>query len=170
MILLGLGSNMGEREDNIRLAICELAKHPEIFIDETSSLYETKPVGMVDQPDFLNLVISINTKLTPHELLAECLHTEFELGRVRNQRWGPRNIDIDILIYHNRVIQDEVLQIPHPRLHERSFVLIPLQEIAYDIPVYQGLTSGELLQKLDDSDDVVLYKRMNLEFLHEIGG
>lgn len=165
MILLGLGSNIGDRENNIKLAICELNKHPEIFITKISSLYETKPVGMVDQPDFLNLVISINTNLTPRELLTECLHTESELGRVRNQRWGPRNIDIDILIYHNQVIQDEVLQIPHPRLHERSFVLIPLQEIAYDISVYQGLTSGDLLQKLDDNDDVALYKKMNLEFL-----
>lgn len=165
MILLGLGSNMGNRENNIKLAIYELNKHPEIVIDKISSLYETKPVGMMDQPDFLNLVISINTNLTPHELLTECLHAESELGRVRKQRWGPRNIDIDILIYHNYVIQDEVLQIPHPRLHERSFVLIPLQEIAYDISVYQGLTSRELLKKLNDCDDVALYKKMNLNFL-----
>lgn len=165
MILLGLGSNMGNRENNIKLAIHELNKHPEIVIDKISSLYETKPVGMVDQPDFLNLVISINTNLTPRELLRECLHAESELGRVRKQRWGPRNIDIDILIYHNHVIQDEVLQIPHPRLHERSFVLIPLQEIAYDISVYQGLTSRELLKKLNDCDDVALYKKMNLNFL-----
>jgi 2-amino-4-hydroxy-6-hydroxymethyldihydropteridine diphosphokinase len=165
MILLGLGSNMGNRENNIKLAIRKLAAHPRIFIDKVSSLYETKPVGMVDQPDFLNLVISINTNLTPYGLLAECLHTEFELGRIRNLRWGPRNIDIDILIYHNRVIQDEVLEIPHPRLHERSFVLIPLEEIAHDIPVNHGLTSKDLLQKLDDRDNVVLYKKMILDFL-----
>lgn len=164
MILLGLGSNMGDRENNIKSAIRELSRNNEIVIDKISSLYETKPVGILDQPYFLNLVISINTNLTPHELLQECLQTEYQLGRVRNQRWGPRNIDIDILIYHNHIIQDEVLQLPHPRFHERSFVLVPLQEIAHDMPVYQNLTTEDLLQQMNDRDDVQLYKKMNLDF------
>lgn len=165
MIILGLGSNMGDRESNIKSAICELNKHSKIAIDKISSLYETKPVGFVNQPNFLNLVISINTMLNPHELLSECLQAEYHLGRIRKQRWGPRNIDIDILIFQSHMIQDEVLQLPHPRLHERSFVLIPLQEIAYDLPVYQGLTSKDLLQKMNTNDEVMLYKKMNLDFL-----
>ncbi|EIW18228.1 MULTISPECIES: 2-amino-4-hydroxy-6-hydroxymethyldihydropteridine diphosphokinase [Pelosinus] len=165
MIILGLGSNMGDRESNIKSAICELNKQSKITINNISSLYETKPVGFVNQPNFLNLVISINTILNPYELLTECLHAEHQLGRVRKQRWGPRNIDIDILVYHSHIIRDEVLQLPHLRLHERAFVLIPLQEIAYDLPVYQGLTSKELLQTMNDIDDVVFYKKMNLDFL-----
>jgi 2-amino-4-hydroxy-6-hydroxymethyldihydropteridine diphosphokinase len=165
MIILGLGSNMGDRESNIKSAICELNKQSKITINKISSLYETKPVGFVNQPNFLNLVISINTMLNPHELLTECLHAEYQLGRIRKQRWGPRNIDIDILVYHSHIIKDEVLQLPHPRLHERSFVLIPLQEIAYDLPVYQGLTSKDLLQTMNANDDVILYKKMNLDFL-----
>jgi 2-amino-4-hydroxy-6-hydroxymethyldihydropteridine diphosphokinase len=165
MILIGLGSNMGNREKNIKTAIYELHKHPEIFIDKMSSLYETKPVGVVDQPNFLNAVISINTVLQPHTLLKVCLDTEYQMGRVRYQRWGPRNIDIDILLYHDLVIRDEELHIPHPRLHVRSFVLVPLQEIAYNIPVYQDLTPAELLEKVDDRNDVILYKRMDSEFL-----
>ncbi|AJQ27302.1 2-amino-4-hydroxy-6-hydroxymethyldihydropteridine diphosphokinase [Pelosinus fermentans] len=165
MIILGLGSNMGDRESNIKSAICELNKQSKITINKISSLYETKPVGFVNQPNFFNLVISINTMLNPHELLTECLHAEYQLGRIRKQRWGPRNIDIDILVYHGHIIKDEVLQLPHPRLHERSFVLIPLQEIAYDLPVYQGLTSKDLLQTMNANDDVILYKKMNLDFL-----
>jgi 2-amino-4-hydroxy-6-hydroxymethyldihydropteridine diphosphokinase len=165
MILIGLGSNIGNREDHIKMAIYELHKYTEISVDKISSLYETKPVGMVDQPNFLNAVISIHTILEPYNLLKVCLNIESQMGRVRYQRWGPRNIDIDILIYHDLIIQDEVLQIPHPRLHERSFVLIPLQEIAYDIPVYQRLTPGELLEKMDDRNDVMLYKRMDSAFL-----
>jgi 2-amino-4-hydroxy-6-hydroxymethyldihydropteridine diphosphokinase len=165
MILIGLGSNMGNRENNIKIAIYELHRHTDISVDKISSLYETKPVGMVDQPNFLNAVISIETILKPRDLLKVCLHIECQMGRVRNQRWGPRNIDIDILVYHNLLIQDEVLQIPHPRLHKRSFVLIPLQEIADGISIHQGLTPGELLRKMDDLADVMLYKRMNSEFL-----
>ncbi len=165
MIILGLGSNMGDRERYIKSAISELDKQSKITINNISSLYETKPVGFVNQPNFLNLVISINTMLNPYELLTECLHVEHQLGRVRKQRWGPRNIDIDILVYHSHIIRDEVLQLPHPRLHERAFVLIPLQEIAYDLPVYQGLTSKELLQTMNDVDDVVFYKKINLDFL-----
>lgn len=165
MILIGLGSNIGNRENHIKMAIYELHKHAEISVDKISSLYETKPMGMVDQPNFLNAVISIHTILEPYNLLKVCLNIESQMGRVRYQRWGPRNIDIDILIYHDLIIQDEVLQIPHPRLHERSFVLIPLQEIAYDTPVYQRLTPGELLEKMDDHNDVMLYKRMDSTFL-----
>jgi 2-amino-4-hydroxy-6-hydroxymethyldihydropteridine diphosphokinase len=165
MILLGLGSNLGDREINIKKAIYELHQHSEISVDNVSSLYETKPVGMLEQPHFLNAVISVQTTLVPYDLLQVCLNTECQLGRVRDQRWGPRTIDIDILIYHNLVIQDEVLQLPHPRLHERCFVLIPMQEVINEMPIHQGLTPRQLLQKLDDSSDVAFYKRLGMEFI-----
>lgn len=165
MILIGLGSNLGDRKKNILTAIQKLNQQQKISIHAISSLYETKPVGVTIQPDFINGAISISTTLTPLELLAVCLHVECQMGRVRDERWGPRNIDIDILVYHDLTIQDEVLTIPHPRLCERAFVLIPLQEIAGDIQVDQGLTPGELLNKIHDQSDVVLYEQLSLELL-----
>lgn len=165
MILIGLGSNIGDREKNIITAIQKLGKHKEISIEKISSLYETKPVGVKAQPDFLNGAISITTTLSPLKLLEVCLNVEYQMGRIRDQRWGPRNIDIDILVYDDYVIVDEILHIPHPRLHERSFVLIPLQEIAGNITVYQGQTPGELLTKIDENSDVVLYKKMDINLL-----
>ncbi|MBP2628600.1 MAG: 2-amino-4-hydroxy-6-hydroxymethyldihydropteridine pyrophosphokinase [Firmicutes bacterium] len=165
MILIGLGSNIGDRQKNIITAIRKLGKHKEIIIKEISSLYETKPVGVTAQADFLNGAISISTTLAPRKLLEVCLNVECQMGRIRDQRWGPRNIDIDILVYDDHIIMDEALCIPHPRLHERRFVLIPLQEIAGDIPVYQGQTPRELLKKVDGNSDVVLYKKMNYNLL-----
>ena len=159
MILIGLGSNIGDREKNIITAIEKLGNHQEICIEKISSLYETKPVGITAQPDFLNGAISITTTLAPRKLLEVCLNVECQMGRIRDQRWGPRNIDIDILVYDDHVIVDEVLCIPHPRLHERGFVLIPLQEIAEAIPIYQGQTAGDLLNKIVEVSDVVLYKK-----------
>lgn len=167
MIVIALGSNMGDRQENIMTAIQALSQHRDIIIDRVSSLYETKPVGITDQPDFLNGVISISTTLEPFKLLEVCLSVESQMGRIRHERWGPRNIDIDILIYHSRIFRDEVLQIPHPRLHERSFVLVPLQEIARDLVIYQGLTPGELLKTMDDRDDVMLYTEMNISAIVE---
>lgn len=165
MILIGLGSNLGDRKKNILTAIQKLSQGEDISIDRVSSLYETKPVGVTNQPDFINGAIGISTNLSPRALLAVCLSVECEMGRIRDERWGPRNIDIDILVYHDLIIQDEVLQIPHPRLCERAFVLIPLQEIARDIKVDQGLTPEELLSKIHDKSDVVLYEKLTLEAL-----
>lgn len=159
MILIGLGSNIGDRQKNIMTAIQKLDKYQEIRIEKISSLYETKPVGVVAQADFLNGAISITTTLTPRRLLQVCLNVESEMGRIRNQRWGPRNIDIDILIYDDLVIAEDALCIPHPRLHERGFVLVPLHEIAEDLLIYQGQTAGELLTQLVDNSDVVLYEK-----------
>jgi len=163
MILLGLGSNIGDRQKNIETAIRQLAHYTEIKIERISSLYETKPVGVTMQPDFLNAVISLSTAFDPFALLKACLHVECQMGRVREERWGPRNIDIDILLYHDVMIEDEVLKIPHPLLHERPFVLIPLQEIAADIKLYQGLTADELLHTIPNTSDVVFYKSLDRE-------
>lgn len=165
MILIGLGSNLGDRKNNILTAIQKIGQGEDISIDRISSLYETKPVGVTNQPDFINGAICISTNLSPRALLAVCLRVECEMGRIRDERWGPRNIDIDILVYHDLITQDEVLQIPHPRLCERAFVLIPLEEIARDIKVDQGLTPEELLSKIHDKSDVVLYEKLTLESL-----
>jgi 2-amino-4-hydroxy-6-hydroxymethyldihydropteridine diphosphokinase len=162
MIILGLGSNLGEREKNIIAAIEALKRHPDIVIDKVSALYETEPVGVKEQPGFLNAVISIKTQLPPLELLEICLGVERDLGRIRKQRWGPRNIDIDILLYDDVTVELDRLILPHPRLHERHFVLVPLQEIAADVPVYKGMSAAELLQINADTSMVAFYKKMDI--------
>lgn len=161
MIALGLGSNIGSekntREDNIASAIRHLQEHPEIKVDKISSLYETEPVGLKEQPSFLNAVVSITTSLTPQELLAICLSIEREMGRVREVRWGPRNIDIDLLIYHDVEMNENALELPHPRMPDRKFVLIPLLEIAGNESIYKGKKVQELLDATIDDSNVIVY-------------
>lgn len=130
---LGLGSNLGDREEHIRRACQELGAHPKISVERLSSLYETAPVGVTDQPDFLNAAVAVRTSLPPEELLAVLLATEAGLGRIRNARWGPRVIDIDLLVYGDETIDRPNLAVPHPRLRERAFALVPLAEIAPDL-------------------------------------
>ncbi|HMM21543.1 MAG TPA: 2-amino-4-hydroxy-6-hydroxymethyldihydropteridine diphosphokinase [Selenomonadales bacterium] len=159
MIILGLGSNVGDREGNIRAALEALARYPDIELIAVSSLYETAPVGFTDQPDFLNAAARISTALEPLELLQVCLGIERDLGRVREVKWGPRTMDIDLLIYDAVELASEQLTLPHPRLHERCFVLVPLAEIAPDVPVRGGKTAAECLAGCTDSD-VRLYKKL----------
>ncbi len=144
---LGLGSNIGEREDNLQTAITLLKRSIEVI--RRSKTLETEPFGLVDQPDFLNLVLEIETDLTPKELLTLCLLTEQEMGRKREIKWGPRNIDIDILLYEDIVLNEKDLIIPHQYLTERDFVLIPLTELSPDIvhPI-TGKTMSEHLKEL----------------------
>lgn len=162
MIFLGLGSNIGDRENNILSAIKELKKNSAIIIEAISSLYETEPFGVKEQPAFLNVVIGINTSLSPVNLLAECLRIEKVLGRVREERWGPRIIDIDLLAYHNISMESERLTVPHKFLAQRNFVLIPLAEIAGECVVYQGNTVNQLLASSTDDCDVRFYKKLVL--------
>ncbi|EAX48681.1 2-amino-4-hydroxy-6-hydroxymethyldihydropteridine pyrophosphokinase [Thermosinus carboxydivorans Nor1] len=157
MIILGFGSNIGDREENIRLAIQFLGEDPLIEVLRVSSLYETEPVGKKDQPAFLNAVASIVTAYGPEQLLATCLRVERTLGRVRTLRWGPRTIDIDILVYNDVCMKTDTLTLPHPRILERRFVLVPLQEIAGDLPVYGDLTAAELLARTADNSKVEWY-------------
>ncbi|UXV34816.1 2-amino-4-hydroxy-6-hydroxymethyldihydropteridine diphosphokinase [Staphylococcus sp. IVB6181] len=131
-VFLGLGSNVGDREAQLKAAIDLLDEQQGIEVIKVSSFYETAPVGYVDQPDFLNLCIKIETELSPHEVLERGLAIEQQLHRVRKERWGPRTLDIDILLYGDEIIETKDLSIPHPRMTERAFVLIPLQEIAPD--------------------------------------
>ncbi len=130
---LGLGSNLGDRQRYLSEALRLLAADPAIVVARGSSVYESKPVGVIEQPDFLNLVAQIETTHAPLALLSSCLAVESALKRERRERWGPRFIDIDILVYGDLVQLDDRLVLPHPRMHERSFVLTPLAEIAPDL-------------------------------------
>jgi 2-amino-4-hydroxy-6-hydroxymethyldihydropteridine diphosphokinase len=127
---LGLGSNLGNRIKNLEIVISSLSKHPDINVNALSSFYETEPVGYTEQGWFINQVIQIETSLSPTELLKVTQKTEEYLGRKRTIRWGPRKVDIDILLYSDLIINDFSLKIPHPHLTQRRFVLVPLAEIA----------------------------------------
>jgi 2-amino-4-hydroxy-6-hydroxymethyldihydropteridine diphosphokinase len=124
---VGLGANLGDREATIRAAL-----HALPGVVAVSSLRETDPVGVVDQPRFLNGVAAVETDLSARELLEELLAIERELGRERRERWGPRTIDLDLLLYGEETIDEPGLTVPHPRLHERRFALEPLAELAPD--------------------------------------
>lgn len=127
---LSLGTNIEPRYQHLLKAIELLENDKDISIKRRSSIYETEPVGYVDQADFLNIVIEIETSLSSISLLDLCQHIEHKLGRRRNIRFGPRTIDLDILIYNKENSTVERLILPHPRMHERAFVVIPLYEIA----------------------------------------
>lgn len=163
MICLGLGSNLGQREHNIIQAVRELVYREKVIFLAGASLYETEPVGWREQPDFLNTVISIDTDLSPQALLAVCRRVEQRLGRQRTFRWGPRLIDIDILCYHQYVLHTPELVLPHPRLVERRFVLVPLCELAPQLvlPINAGRKVSDILTQCADPARVVLYKKMD---------
>ena len=126
---LSLGSNMGDRQRFLSVATSLIAAHPDIALEYVSSLYETDPVGYEAQADFYNAAVRIRTTLPPCTLLRFCQSVEHLLGRRRTQRWGPRTLDIDILCYGRLTLQTKHLTLPHPRIAERDFVLIPLREI-----------------------------------------
>lgn len=127
---LALGSNLGDRAASLARALELLARDELTAISRLSSVYETAPIGPVPQPDFYNLVCEIQTIITAPELLTHCLELEADLGRVRREAWGPRTIDIDLLWYDEERIDTRSLTLPHPRMLERSFVMVPLAEIA----------------------------------------
>lgn len=127
---IGIGSNLGERDVTIRDALELLAANPELEVEAVSSIRETDPVGVVDQPRFLNAAIRLATELAPGPLLERLLAVEQQLGRVRTEeRYGPRTIDLDLLLYGDEIIDEPGLRVPHPRLAERRFVLEPLAEL-----------------------------------------
>ncbi len=126
---LALGSNVGERQANLKQALQALHARPGIAVKAVSAVYETDPVGFVDQPAFLNMAAVIETSLSPLALLEAILQIEAGLGRVRTIRWGPRVIDIDILLYGQERVNQPDLQIPHPAMLERAFVLVPLRDV-----------------------------------------
>ncbi|MGO8670867.1 MAG: 2-amino-4-hydroxy-6-hydroxymethyldihydropteridine diphosphokinase [Capsulimonadaceae bacterium] len=130
---LGLGANIGDAAIAVAEAMKRLGAVSGIEIDAVSSLYRTAPVGVTDQPDFFNAVVRVATTLGPAGLLVEALGIERSMGRERTVRWGPRVIDIDVLLYDDRSLSIPGLTLPHPRMYERAFVLAPLAEIAPDL-------------------------------------
>jgi len=157
---LGLGSNLGHREANIASALKMLGQEARIL--KVSSLYETEPVGYKDQPWFLNCACVLETELTPQALLKLAKTIEKNLGRKRTLRFGPRLIDIDILFYDDLILDSPDLVIPHPRLAERAFVLVPLKEIAPNLvhPLL-GVTIEELLEGTESLERVRLYSEFS---------
>ena len=153
-VYLSLGGNMGDRAANLTQAI-EQIEAGGVSITRLSSVYETEPVGLRDQPCFLNLVCEGETSLSPIDLLDMLQAIETEMGRVRTVRWGPRPIDVDILLYGDLILDSRRLTIPHRRMAERTFVLVPLVEIAPEA-WHPGLkaTSRELLSRIEPASGV----------------
>ena len=147
-VYIALGTNLGNRKTNLNAAIESLP--PDVNVLAESHIYETPPWGYEDQPAFLNMVVKAETDLEPEPLLQYLKQLEVELGRESNFRWGPRLIDLDILFYDDQIIDTPPLVIPHPRLHERGFVLVPLMDVAPDIvhPVIEKKISA-LLAEVD---------------------
>ena len=148
---IGLGSNLGNRLKSCRNAVDALAALPTCSVLQTSSFYETTPVGLVEQPAFINGVVLLETGKDAHWLLREMLAIEDTFGRIRTLKWGPRSIDLDLLFFDDLIIDMPDLSVPHPLLHERRFVLEPLNEIAPDLrhPCLEK-TVVELLDDLED--------------------
>lgn len=132
---VGLGSNLGDSAATVRAGVRALAALPATTIGPSSSLYRSAPVGVLDQPDFCNAVAGVDTALSPLALLAGLQQIEQHYGRVRTRRWGPRTLDLDLLLYGDRRVEETTLTVPHPRLHERAFVLLPLAELAPTVQV-----------------------------------
>lgn len=152
---IALGSNLGSRQKNITAALAALEATREVEIAGVSALYETEPVGGPDgQGKFINAVARLRTTLSAERLMALCLRIEMSLGRVRKDRWGPRVIDLDILLFDDAIQSTSTLTIPHPLMHERRFVLEPLAEIAPEV-VHPALlkTAREMLETLSAGDD-----------------
>lgn len=144
---LGLGTNMGDRLNYLNQALNILNSHSNIKISKKSKLYETKAWGYTEQADFLNMCVEIETDLDPNDLLHVCQDVEKKLNRERKIRWGPRTIDVDILFFNDIILQEENLEIPHPRIKERAFVLIPLIDLNDKLKI-DNVSINEYLKSL----------------------
>ncbi len=155
-VYLGLGSNYGDRLFFLQRACNLCAQLPETSISRASSIYETSPVGLREQPLFYNAVIKLNTRLETAELFRSLKLLETKIGRIHREHWGMREIDIDIILDDDLIIEEDQLIVPHPRMHERKFVLVPLAEIAPDMfhPVFK-CSVKELLLRCSSDEKIV---------------
>jgi len=155
---IALGSNLGNRLENLKHSLKLLSTERGITVTAISAVYETEPVGGPGQGPFLNACAKVRTRLTPTILLLEMLDVENNMGRVREERWGPRLIDLDLLVYDRTTISSPLLELPHPRLVERDFVLIPLADIAPNLTIPgQEKTVSEIISNRKSTDDVKLF-------------
>jgi 2-amino-4-hydroxy-6-hydroxymethyldihydropteridine diphosphokinase len=145
---IGLGGNIGDPRATMAAALAMLDGDPEISVAQVSSLYKTPPWGITDQPDFFNAAAALSTTLAPRDLLARCLDTEKSLHRVRDRRWGPRSVDLDVLAYGDLTLNEPGLELPHPRMMDRAFVLVPLMEIEPGLTI-SGVRLDERLREID---------------------
>lgn len=161
---ISLGSNIDDRLGHLCDAVHLLQQDQKIDVNAVSSVYETDPVGYTEQENFLNIVIQVNTSYQAEELLKKCLDIEQTLGRKREIRWGPRTVDLDILLYNQDNIETEHLSVPHPRMHERAFVIIPLVEIEPNIQLpTMDQPLSVVLERMTDKEGVRLWKLKNGE-------
>jgi len=154
IVYIGLGSNIGDRTQHLVDACATLQRHAAITVQRVSSLYHTAPLGFTAQAWFLNAVACLQTTLSPSALLGVTQATERHLGRVTTFRWGPRVIDIDLLLYDTLRVHTASLTVPHVALHERRFVLVPLAELAPHLQLPSGARVGDLLSALPDDQEV----------------
>ena len=145
---VGLGANLGSREAMLRRAVELLGEADGVEVLAVSQLRETEPVGVLDQPLFLNGAVAVETTRTPRQLLDLLLEIERSLGRVREKRWGPRTVDLDLLVYGDEVVDEPGLRVPHPRLHERRFALAPLAELDPDLAIPGRGSVSDVLAEL----------------------
>lgn len=154
-VYIGIGSNLGDPRKNCRQAIERINAHPDITVTTRSSLYETEPLGLKEQGWFVNAVVAARTTLPPRDLLQALLVIEKEMGRVRRQKWGPRLIDLDLLYYGDQRICSDNLEVPHPEVHRRKFVLVPLNEIdPKRLHPVLNKTARELLAELPENQKI----------------
>ena len=147
-IFIALGSNLGNSKEQVKNGILSIKKIGGVKILNKSNLYETQPVGILNQPNFINAVIKIDSDLSPYELLNKLLKIENIAGRVRIDKNGPRTLDLDILLFDNLILSEKKLTIPHPRMHERLFVLIPLKDIDEAIVIPNHGAIIDIINKL----------------------
>lgn len=166
---IALGTNIEDRRYYLRSALTALQAHESIEIEVFSSIYETEPVGYEEQAMFLNMVIMVNTDLASFELLEVLQNIELKYGRERKIRWGPRTLDLDILLYNHENIETERLIIPHPRMTQRAFVLLPLYEIDQNIQIpLNKKPISTLIDELQDREGVRVWKRRSGEDVFEL--
>jgi 2-amino-4-hydroxy-6-hydroxymethyldihydropteridine diphosphokinase len=154
-IFIGLGSNLGDRAKYLQCALSELVNLHQTTVKKYSSVYETEPVGVKEQPKFLNMVAEVDSMLRPDNLVRELKEIEHRVGRTFREHWGPREIDLDLLYYGGEMLNETELHVPHPEISNRRFVLVPLKEIAAEFQdPLRHLSVEELLQRCSDTSSV----------------